>query len=75
MGSSALVDSSMSSTSGSHGQSARDAEALLLSAGKAQGALLQPVLQLVPDGGVAQAALDDLVQLARGCVTPCVRGP
>ena len=39
------------------------AQALLLAAGHAQGALVQAVLHFVPDGRAAQALLDDLVQL------------
>ena len=48
---------------GLHGQGAGDAKALLLAARHAQGALVQPVLHLVPDGGAPQAPLHDLVQL------------
>ena len=71
MGSSALVGSSMQQHLGLHGQGASDAQALLLAAGQAQGALLQPVLQLVPDGGrCAATALDDLVQLRASARTP-----
>ena len=48
---------------GLDGQGAGDAQALLLAARQAQGALFQPVLDLVPQGRAPQAALDDLVQL------------
>ena len=47
-----------------HRQGAGDAQALLLPAGKAQGALLQPVLHFIPDGGGTQALFHDLIQPA-----------
>ena len=59
MGSSAEAGSSMRSTSGS-GASARDAEALLLSAGELERAVLEAILDIVPQGGAAQGALDGL---------------
>ena len=43
-----------------------DAQPLLLAAGQAQGALFQPVLHLVPDGGAREGVLHDLVQLHLG---------
>lgn len=45
------------------GQSARNAQALLLAAGKAQGALFQAVFHLVPEGGAPQGAFHQLIQL------------
>ena len=39
-----------------------DAEALLLAAGEAQGILVEAVLDLVPEGGIAERLLDDLVE-------------
>ncbi len=46
-----------------HRQSPGDAQPLLLAAGQAQGRLFQPVLHLVPDGGVPEGLLHDLIQL------------
>ncbi len=40
-----------------------DAQALLLAARQAEGAVFEPVLDLVPEGGAAQAALDDRIEL------------
>ncbi len=48
---------------GLNGQGARNAEALLLAARHAQGALVQAVLDLVPDGRAAQGSFHDLIQL------------
>ena len=48
---------------GLDGQSACDAQALLLAAGKAQSALLQAVLDLVPEGSALQGAFHQLVKL------------
>ena len=48
---------------GLDGERAGDAEPLRLPAGQAQARLVQPVLHLVPQRGLAQRALDDLVQL------------
>ena len=42
---------------------AGDAEPLLLAAGEARAGLVEPVLDLVPEVGAAQRALDDLVLL------------
>ena len=44
------------------GERARDAEALLLTAREAERVLLQPVLDLVPERGVPERALDALVE-------------
>ena len=49
------------------GDRAGDAEALLLAAGQAERAVVQPVLDLVPQRGAAQALLDDLVEVALAC--------
>ena len=46
-----------------HRQRARDAQALLLAAGEPERVLLQTILHLVPDGGVAQALFHDGVQI------------
>ena len=46
-----------------HRQGSCDAQPLLLAAGKTQSILFQPVFYLVPDGGVPEGALHDLVQL------------
>ena len=51
-------------TSGSDGDGAGDAQPLLLPAGKREARLLELVLDLVPQRGAAQAALDELVQVA-----------
>ncbi|CDN42745.1 hypothetical protein BN871_BW_00170 [Paenibacillus sp. P22] len=45
-----------------HGQSARDAQPLLLSAREAQRGLAEQILHFLPQRGAAQAALDDIVQ-------------
>ena len=44
-------------------QGAGQAEPLLLAAGKSQGILLEPILDLVPNGGAPQAPLDNLIEL------------
>src|SRR5699024_7755102 len=44
-----------------HGQRAGDAKALLLAAGESQGALLEAILHLVPDGGLGEALFHDFV--------------
>src|SRR5215210_1933116 len=49
---------------GLDGERPRDAEALLLAAGHAVGVLLEAVLNVVPERGAAQRALDDLVHRA-----------
>src|ERR687891_2303409 len=49
---------------GLDGEAARDAEPLLLAARHAEGVGLEPVLDLVPERGVAERALDDLVHAA-----------
>src|SRR5687767_1976555 len=46
-----------------HGDCPRDAQPLLLPAGKTQRALRQPIRHLVPQGGAPQAALDDPVEV------------
>ena len=51
---------------GLDGERAGDAEALLLAAGQADRAVAQPILDLVPQRGAAQRALDDLVDPCRG---------
>src|SRR6266850_689426 len=43
-----------------HGQCARDAEPLLLAAGERERGVVQPVLHLVPEGGLVQARLRQL---------------
>lgn len=48
---------------GLNGQSACNAEALLLAARHAQSARVQAVLDLVPDGRAAQGSFHDLIQL------------
>jgi hypothetical protein len=48
------------------GDGAGDAEALLLAAGEAVGALVKAVFDFVPEGGGAQAFLDNLAGLAGG---------
>ena len=63
MGSRAEVDSSIRRTSGFVGQGRGNAQPLLLAAGEAQGALLQTVLDLVPNGGVPEGFLHDGVQI------------
>ena len=50
---------------GLHRQRARDAEALLLAAGEAQRALVQAILDLVPERRLRQRPLDARVDLAR----------
>src|SRR4029078_1202539 len=40
-----------------------DAEPLLLTAGHAEGRLLEPILHLVPECGALESLLDDLVEL------------
>ena len=52
IGSSAEAGSSMRITSGSTASAAGDAQALLLTAGEAEGAVLQAILDLVPERGV-----------------------
>jgi hypothetical protein len=64
IGSSAEVGSSSSSTIGLDRHRAGDAQALLLAAGQRQAALLQLVLDLVPQRGLAQRPLDALVHVA-----------
>ena len=49
---------------GLDGEAARDAEPLLLPAGEAVGARLQPVLHLVPERRLPERPLDALVQVA-----------
>src|SRR5699024_2481570 len=49
-----------------HRQRAGDAQALLLAAGEAEGALFQAVLDLVPDGRAAQGLFHDVVQARAG---------
>ena len=49
---------------GLHRQCTGDAQTLLLAAGKAQRALFQAVLHLVPQGRAPQAAFHQLVQLS-----------
>src|SRR5215210_5800907 len=44
-----------------HGQSSGDAKALLLAAGEPEPALLEPVLDLVPERRLPQRALDQLI--------------
>ena len=46
-----------------HRQRTGDAQPLLLTTGKTQGIFLQAILQFVPDGGIAQTALNDVIQL------------
>ena len=46
-----------------HRQRPRNAQPLLLTAGKSQGILPQAVFYLVPYGGIPQRALHDLIQL------------
>ena len=60
---------------GLDGDGAGDAQPLLLAAGEAQAALVQAVLDLVPERGAAQAALDDLVQRGAVALTPAMRRP
>src|SRR5262245_17201582 len=48
---------------GLDGDGARDAEPLLLAAGEREAALVEPVLDLVPQGGAPEAALAGLLQL------------
>src|SRR5277367_1011109 len=45
-------------------ESAGDAEALLLSAGESEGGFFEIVLHFVPEGGAAQAVLDEVVEAA-----------
>ena len=45
------------------GKRAGDAQPLLLSAGKTECALFEPVLEFIPDGGILQARFDNLIQL------------
>src|SRR6266568_5576138 len=49
---------------GVHGQSARDAQALLLAARKFVGGVVERVLDFLPEGGAAEAALDRLSKLS-----------
>src|ERR687896_716426 len=49
---------------GLHGEAARDAEPLLLAAGHAEGVRPEAVLDLVPERGVGEGALHDLVHVA-----------
>jgi hypothetical protein len=54
------------------GDRAGDAEPLLLAAGEAERAFMQPVLDLIPEGGGLEAALGGLVEF--GAVrTPATR--
>ena len=63
IGSSADAGSSIRITSGSTASRARDAEALLLPAREAERVVLEPVLHLVPERGLANRALDALVEV------------
>ena len=57
------------------GQGAGDAQPLLLPAGKAQGVVVQPVLDLVPQAGALQAGLDDRLRARPGPGWSCRRRP
>ena len=63
-GSSDAVGSSSRSTSGDGRDGAGDAEPLLLPAGERHRARAEPVLHLVPERGLPQRPLDDVVELA-----------
>ena len=56
IGSSDAVGSSISKTSGSRGNRARDAEPLLLAAGESQRARIELILHFIPQRGRAQRA-------------------
>src|SRR5215210_3551533 len=55
---------------GLHGERPGDAQALLLAAGEPEPARLQPVLDLLPEGGLPQGALYQLVHVALVSVDP-----
>ena len=59
---------------GLDGDGARDAQALLLAAGERVAALLELVLHLVPQRGLAQRLLDQLVHVALEAVDPRAPG-
>ena len=73
IGSSAEHGSSMRITSGCDREAARDAEPLLLATRERERRLLQLVLHLVPQRGLRQRLLDDVVEALAWC--PCTRGP
>ena len=75
MGSSALVGSSISSTSGSTASARAMHSRCCWPPERPERDLFQPVLDLVPDGRAAQGLLDDLVELRAVLRMPCVRGP
>ena len=56
------------------GDGAGDAEALLLTAGEAEGAFMKFVFNLVPEGGLAEGLLDDLVELGFVVATGDTKG-
>src|SRR5476651_1839317 len=53
---------------GTNRQRSRDAEPLLLAAGERESARLQPILDLVPERGLTQASLGDLLVIATDAV-------
>ena len=55
-------------------EGAGDGQALLLAAGELGAEAVEPVLDLVPERGLAQAVLDDRVELAACACTPAQRG-
>src|SRR5687767_549089 len=55
---------------GVDGDRTRDAQPLLLPAGQGRAALVQPVLDLVPQPGALQRFLDDLLELGLGASKP-----
>ena len=64
IGSSAEHGSSIRITSGCDRERARDAEPLLLAAGERERALLELVLDLVPERGAGERLLDEVVEVA-----------
>jgi hypothetical protein len=61
-GSSAEQGSSSKQHFGIDGQRARDAQTLLLAAGKRKRRFVQVILHFVPQRGAAQAVLDEIVE-------------
>ncbi len=71
-GSSAEQGSSSKQNFGIDRESARDAKALLLAAGKRECRFLEVVLHFIPKSGAAQAVLDEIVEAS---LKPLIRKP
>ena len=74
IGSRAEQGSSISTTSGSTAIGPGDAEPLLLPTGEAHGRLLEAVLHLVPERGLAEGLLDDVVEVVLHARQPGAEG-